>query len=186
MNNLTLFAKEISQAVNMKEALSFYGYEVNRSGYAACPFHNERTASLKVYDDHFYCYGCGANGDIVEFVRRLYNLEFDAAINKINDDFLLRLPLDGNKLTPAEQAEINRRARELKEKMEAEERKRIENSNRYFSLLDEYIKYENYLAKYRPAQYVETLHPLFVEALHNIDRVGYLLDTFDREGGYCS
>ena len=45
---------------------------------------------------------------------------------------------------------------------------------------------ENYLAKYRPAQYVETLHPLFVEALHNIDRVGYLLDTFDREGGYCS
>lgn len=185
MNNLTLFAKEISQAVNMKEALSFYGYEVNRSGYAACPFHNERTASLKVYDDHFYCYGCGANGDIVEFVRGLYNLEFDAAIKKLNDDFHLGLPVDGKKLTPREQAEIAKRARELKAKKEAEERKRIENSNRYFSLLDEYRKHEINIAKYRPAQYVEMLHPLFVEALHNIERVGYLLDTFDREGG-CS
>lgn len=186
MNNLTLFAKEISQAVNMKEALSFYGYEVNRSGYAVCPSHNEKTASLKVYDDHFYCYGCGARGDIVEFVRRLYNLDFDAAIKKLNDDFHLGLPVDGKKLTPREQAEIAKRARELKAKKEAEERKRIENSNRYFSLLDEYRKHEINIAKYRPAQYVETLHPLFVEALHNIERVGYLLDTFDREGGYSS
>ena len=63
-----------------------------------------------------------------------------------------------------------------------QERKQ-QNSSKYLELLDEYIRLENNLKKHRPSEYVEDLHPSFVEACHNIERVGYLLDTFDREGG---
>ena len=47
----------------MPDVAKFYGLQINRSGMACCPFQEERTPSLKVYDDHFYCFGCGATGD---------------------------------------------------------------------------------------------------------------------------
>lgn len=183
MNNFTLYANEISRAVEIKDAFNYYGYEVNHHGYAACPFHNEKTASLKVYKDHFYCYGCGTSGDVTALVMKLFDIGFIDAIRKINTDFSLNLPVEQEKLSLSEQIKLAQKSRKLEEAKQEEQQRRDNIANEYFELLDEYIKHENNLAKYRPAQYVEALHPLFVDALHNIERVGYLLDTFDREGG---
>ena len=53
---------EIKSMLSMQEVARFYGLEMNRAGMACCPFHNDKNPSLKVYDDHFYCFGCGAAG----------------------------------------------------------------------------------------------------------------------------
>ena len=49
---------EIKSRLAMPEVARFYGLEMNRAGMACCPFHDDKTPSLKVYDDHFYCFGC--------------------------------------------------------------------------------------------------------------------------------
>lgn len=183
MNDFALYAKEISQSIDMKDAFIQYGYEVNHSGYATCPFHHEKTASLKVYRDHFYCYGCGADGDVTALVMKLFGIGFIDAIKKINSDFNLNLSLEAEKISLSEQISRAQKARRLDEARRENEERKQQNSSKYLELLDEYIRLENNLKKHRPSEYVEDLHPSFVEACHNIERVGYLLDTFDREGG---
>lgn len=62
--------EEIKSNVTMPQVLSRYGIEAKR-GFAVCPFHNEKTASMKVYPDGFYCFGCGAGGDVISFVAKI-------------------------------------------------------------------------------------------------------------------
>lgn len=54
----------------------------NRSGHAAglCPFHEEKTPSFYVYDDHYHCFGCGAHGDAISYVRKIQGLSFVDAL----------------------------------------------------------------------------------------------------------
>ena len=51
-----------------------YGVEVNRNGMACCPFHDDKHPSMKLNEEYFYCFGCGATGDVIDFTARLYNL----------------------------------------------------------------------------------------------------------------
>ena len=75
----------------MPDVAKFYGLQINRSGMACCPFHEERTPSLKVYDDHFYCFGCGATGDCTGFVAKMFGISQFEAAKKISYDFGLNL-----------------------------------------------------------------------------------------------
>src|ERR1700733_13073665 len=45
-----------------------------------CPFHNEKTPSFKVYQDHYHCFGCGAHGDVFDWLEKRQGLEFKDAI----------------------------------------------------------------------------------------------------------
>lgn len=57
--------------------LAEYGVEVDRRGYAKCPFHGEKTASFKVYGDGtFHCFGCGAHGDVIDLIRKMEGRSF--------------------------------------------------------------------------------------------------------------
>lgn len=71
-----------------------YGFTPNRSGFICCPFHGERTPSLKLYDNRWYCFGCNQGGTVIDFVMKLFNLSPLNAIRKMNVDFNLALPLD--------------------------------------------------------------------------------------------
>lgn len=64
----------VKQSVTVREAAEMYGIEVNRGGMACCPFHDDRHPSLKLNEDYFYCFGCGATGDVIDFTARLYDL----------------------------------------------------------------------------------------------------------------
>jgi len=71
--------KSVKEAVSTVDAASFYGIKVNQSGLCNCPFHNDRTPSMKV-DIRYYCFVCGAKGDVIDFVSRLFGLSpLDAA-----------------------------------------------------------------------------------------------------------
>ena len=56
----------VKQSVTTRQAAEHYGIRVNRNGMACCPFHNDKTPSMKL-DKRFHCFGCGADGDVIDF-----------------------------------------------------------------------------------------------------------------------
>ena len=73
----------IKAAISVKQAAEHYGLKVNRNGMACCPFHNDRHPSLKLNEDYFFCFGCGAKGDVIDLVARLFNMSsYEAAQNR--------------------------------------------------------------------------------------------------------
>lgn len=84
-------SEEVKQLVPMNAAVRHYGFEPDRAGFIPCPFHAEKTASCKIYESSFYCFGCGAGGDVINFVKLLYGINFRAAIVRLNTDFNLNL-----------------------------------------------------------------------------------------------
>ncbi len=77
----------IKAAISVKQAAEHYGLKVNRSGMACCPFHNDRHPSLKLNEDYFFCFGCGAKGDVIDLVARLFDLSGYEAAQKLAADF---------------------------------------------------------------------------------------------------
>ena len=72
----------IKAAISAKQAAEHYGLKVSHNGMACCPFHNDRHPSLKLNEDYFFCFGCGAKGMWIDFVARLFNLSgYEAAQN---------------------------------------------------------------------------------------------------------
>ena len=77
----------IKAAISVKQAAEHYGLKVSHNGMACCPFHNDRHPSLKLNEDYFFCFGCGAKGDVIDLVARLFNLSSYEAAQKLALDF---------------------------------------------------------------------------------------------------
>lgn len=75
----------------MPDVIEYYVGHVPRNRVIACPFHKEKMPSLRVYENSFYCFGCGAGGDIFNFVAKLFNLLNHEAAEKLDSDFSLGL-----------------------------------------------------------------------------------------------
>ena len=71
----------------MPEVVRRYGIEINRAGFCRCPFHNEKTASMKIYPTSFFCYGCGVGGDVIDFVRLYERCDFKTAFLMLGGEF---------------------------------------------------------------------------------------------------
>ena len=78
---------DIKNQYSMKDVLLMYGYKPNRGGFICCPFHQEKTASCKVYDKSYHCFGCGAHGDIFDFVARMENVSFSEAFIRLGGSY---------------------------------------------------------------------------------------------------
>ena len=63
----------VKQSVTTRQAAEHYGIRVGRNGMACCPFHNDKTPSMKL-DRRYHCFGCGADGDVIDFAAALYGL----------------------------------------------------------------------------------------------------------------
>lgn len=154
-----------------------YGIEINKSGFCKCFLTGEKTASLKVYDGNrgWYCFGCHKGGDIISFVREYFRLSFADAISKINDDFNLGLPI-GQTIDRRKQMEMQRQAyfRNREQRKREQEEKELDEA--YHTALDEWIRLDNQKREYAPTSLSDSFHPLFVDALINIDRAAYNLD----------
>ena len=77
----------IKAAIGVKQAAEHYGLKVNRNGMACCPFHHDRHPSMKLNEDYFFCFGCGAKGDVIDLVARLFDLSGYEAAQKLAADF---------------------------------------------------------------------------------------------------
>lgn len=79
--------ESVKAAVTVRQAVEHYGLEVNRGNMVCCPFHNDRTPSMKLNEDYFYCFGCGATGDVIDLVAGLFNMSSYDAAKKLAYDF---------------------------------------------------------------------------------------------------
>lgn len=82
----------VREAVPVPMAAERYGLKANHAGMVRCPFHGDHTPSLKLNEDYFYCFGCGAGGDVVSLTARLFNLRPYEAASKLAVDFGVDVP----------------------------------------------------------------------------------------------
>ena len=147
-------------------------------GEICCPFHSEKTPSLKIYDGDrgWTCFGCHKGGDQISFVREYFGLTFQDAISKINTDFSLGLPI-GERISLRQRREMEHRQSERQEERNREQRERERLEGEYWAAFDVWKKYDTNKREYAPKSPNEDFHPLFVEAVKNIDRAAYELSV---------
>ena len=109
--------EEILTVLNMKNILDKYGIKTKKY-MCNCPFHKDNSPSMRVYDKSFYCFSCNRTGDLIEFVKQYFNLNFQEAMEKINYDFNLGLKTK-NRISKKRLKEIQKE-QELKKKKEEE------------------------------------------------------------------
>ena len=155
----------VKQSVTAREAAEHYGIAVGRGGMACCPFHDDRHPSMKV-DTRFHCFGCGADGDVIDFTARLYDLSPKEAAEKLAQDFGL-----------AYDSQAPPRRRYVRQKTEAQKLKE-KREHGWRVLTDYYHLLRKWETDYSPKTPDEDPHPRFMEAIQKKDYMGYLLDTF--------
>lgn len=80
-------ADDIKRQYTMREIVERYGIRIDRKGFCKCPFHNEKTGSMKIYKDSFYCFGCGQSGDIFTFVQKMDGISFKEAYKQLGGEY---------------------------------------------------------------------------------------------------
>ena len=155
----------VKQSVTAREAAEHYGIAVGRGGMACCPFHDDRHPSMKV-DTRFHCFGCGADGDVIDFTARLYDLSPKEAAEKLALDFGL-----------AYDSQAPPRRRYVRQKSEVQKLKE-KREHGWRVLTDYYHLLRKWETDYSPKTPDEDPHPRFLEAIQKKDYMGYLLDTF--------
>ena len=155
----------VKQSVSTREAAAFYGIEVKRNGMACCPFHDDKNPSMKV-DQRFHCFGCGEDGDVIDFTAKLFDLSPKEAAEKLAQDFGL---IYDSQAPP--------RRRYVRQKTEAQQF-REDRQRCYRVLSDYYHLLKKWESDHSPRTPEEKPHPRFVEAIHKKIYVEYLLDLF--------
>ena len=156
----------VKQSVSTREAAEFYGIKVSRTGMACCPFHDDKNPSMKLNEEYFYCFGCGATGDVIDFTAKLFNLSPKEAAEKLAQDFGL---IYDSQAPP--------RRRYVRQKTEAQ-KFREDRQRCYRVLSDYYYLLKKWEADRSPRTPEEEPHPRFVEAIQKKTYVEYLLDLF--------
>ena len=155
----------VKDNVTAKQVAMQYGMKINRNGLACCPFHSDKTASMKI-DKRYYCFGCGETGDAIDLVAKYFGLAPKEAAMKIASDFGLNY--DATNRAPPKRVVPQK----SKEQILDEEHKHC-----YRVLSDYYHLLKEWKTKYAPKSMDEELHPCFVETLQNISKVEYQMDT---------
>ena len=156
----------VKQSVSTREAAEFYGIKVSRTGMACCPFHDDKNPSMKLNEEYFYCFGCGATGDVIDFTAKLFDLSPKEAAEKLAQDFGL---IYDSQAPP--------RRRYVRQKTEAQQF-REDRQRCYRVLSDYYYLLKKWEADNSPRTPEEEPHPRFVEAIQKKTYVEYLLDLF--------
>lgn len=125
----------IKAAVTTRQAAEFYGQSVSQSGMTLCPFHEDHHPSMKVAEK-FRCFACGAYGDVIDYVAKLFDLSSYEAAQKLAADFCINMNTESSSnVIP------NTRPRDMAHRCFAA-------LNRYRSIL---IQRKNYYAPQTPA-----------------------------------
>ena len=160
---MTLF-ELVKQNICVPDAAEHYELQVNRNGMCHCPFHEDRHPSMKLNKRYFYCFGCGATGDVIDLVARLFGLNSYEAAQKLAQDF----GIDPDK--PPAAIALPKPERPLLKAYRQEEVHCLRVLYDYLHLL------ESWKVQYAPKTPADTLDDRFVEACQMLDYVEYLAD----------
>lgn len=160
--------QDVKDQVTTIQAARAYGFDVKRTGMMCCPFHDDRTPSMKV-DKRFHCFGCGEDGNVIDFTAKVFGLSPIEAAQKLAVDF--NIPYEQPKKNKTKKKPIPKR------KINYEKYRKLE--DRFFLIL---IQYRNRLDLWRelfaPEDEEQEWDELFCESLEKSDRIQYLLKCF--------
>lgn len=83
---MTIFEK-VKASVTPRDAAKHYGVRLAGNNMIRCPFHNDRHPSMKLNVDYFYCFGCGAYGDVIALTCKLFDVAPIDAAKQLAADF---------------------------------------------------------------------------------------------------
>lgn len=141
------------------DVINHYNVPVERGQMILCPFHQERTPSLKLYDDHFYCFGCHATGDVITLAAGLLGLQPYEAAKRLAEDFTIRADRPPGKIKKPKKRPVQQLWQS--------------NLSEYFYWL------KHFKQTLAPSSPEDTPDPLFVKSCREISYIGYLLDCMD-------
>lgn len=156
--------ESVKAAVPIRQAAEHYGLKVERSGMACCPFHRDRHPSMKLNEDYFYCFGCGASGDVTDLTAQLNDLGNYEAAQKLAADFGID-PERGPTVTSVHKPK-HPHIRQFRE----DELLCVRVLTDYLHLLEEWK------LRYAPKTPEERWDVRFAEACQMLDRIEYLAD----------
>ncbi len=150
--------------VTLRQAAEHYGLRIPPSGMICCPFHEDRHPSLKLNEDYFFCFGCGAAGDVIDFTARLLGLSCYEAAQKLASDFGIS----------AEPGQVTTGA--SKSKPPQWHQSRLDELS-FLRVLTDYLHLlKEWKCKYAPQTPEDILDDRFVASCQQYDRIAYLLD----------
>ena len=156
--------ENVKAAVTLKEAAEHYDLKVRSGDMVCCPFHNDRTPSMKLNEDYFYCFGCGTSGDVIDLVAKLFNLSSYDAAKKLAYDF----GIDPDK--PPAAAALRKPKYPLAKAFQREELHCQRVLCDYLHLL------ERWKVQYAPKTPEDTIDDRFVEVCQMLDYIEDLAD----------
>ena len=161
---MTLY-ESVKSNVTTLQAAERYGLKVSHGGMCKCPFHDDKNPSMKV-DQRFHCFGCQADGDVINFTSRLFHLSPKEAAIKLAADF--GIEYDATQAVPS-----------VPKRPEITEKEIFLHKASF--CYQELASYRNLLVQwqqqYAPMTPDDELHPRFLEAIRNLEMVEYQLDV---------
>lgn len=155
---MTIF-EAVKSTVTPRMAAEHFGLRVSRNGMVCCPFHRDLHPSMKLNEETFYCFGCGAKGDVIEFTSKLFGITALEAAQKLSADF--NIP----ERRPSVLAKLNRY------KTQADKERLC------FRVLREYLRtLQDWKVQFSPQTPEDVVDDRFVEACHMLECTQYMLD----------
>ena len=155
---MTIF-EAVKSTVTPRMAAERFGLSVSRNGMVCCPFHRDLHPSMKLNEDYFYCFGCGAKGDVIEFTSKLFGITALEAAQKLSADFGIR------EARPSVLAKLKTYQTQA------------ENEKLCFRVLREYLQIlQDWKVRFSPQTPDEDPHDRFVEACHMLECTQYMLN----------
>jgi hypothetical protein len=149
----------VKAAVTPRMAAERYGLPVKQGNMICCPFHDDRTPSMKLNEDYFYCFGCGAHGDVVALTAQLFDLPPAEAAKKLATDFGM------TEQKPSILARLQRGASQ------------VETERRCFRVLGDYLQIlQDWKEHCAPQSPEDAIDPRYAEACHMLERIENMLD----------
>ena len=151
--------ENVKAVVTVRQAAEHYGLKFGRGNMACCPFHNDHTPSMKLNEDYFYCFGCGASGDVIDLAARLFGLSGYDAAKKLAADFGI----------VEQKPSVLRKLKRSKSQAELE--------SRSFRVLGDYLQIlQDWKTHCAPQSPEDAIDPRYAEACHMLERIENMLD----------
>ena len=151
--------ESVKAAVPLRQAAETYGLSVSRNGMTCCPFHEDRNPSLKLNEDYFFCFGCHASGDVIDFTGRLFGISLKDAAEKLAADFGI--------------------SADAKPVAVRQNPSRLEELRCRRALTDYLHLLKKWKTQYAPKTPEDSLDDRFVESCQQYDRIAGLLEMLD-------
>ncbi len=153
--------KSIKESLDLINTAKHYGVHIVANSMINCLFHDDKNPSMKLYHDHYYCFGCGEHGDVIAFTAKLFRLSQYESAKKLQSDF---------GISSESKPSIRQAIKQLcQQEMEI-------NAHR---TLNDYCKFlMKCRVDYAPKTPDEPHHPLFIESLKKLDEYEYYCDIF--------